>query len=77
MDFAGRGKANNERYALFEAFQRGNVYNHHRPGEEKRGNDFFERGVVRPDLVLADLLKVFHPSLRENHPFIWYQRLPE
>ncbi|MBX9656566.1 ABC transporter substrate-binding protein [bacterium] len=69
------GKANNEKYALFDAFQKGNVYNHHRPGNEQLGNDFFERGVVRPDLVLGDLLKVFHPSLREKEPFVWYQRL--
>jgi len=69
------GKANNEKYTLFEAFQKGNVYNHHRPGDEQLGNDFFERGVVRPDLVLGDLLKVFHPSLREKEPFIWYQQL--
>lgn len=69
------GKANNEKYALFEAFQKGNVYNHHRPGDEQLGNDFFERGVVRPDLVLGDLLKVFHPRLREKEPFVWYQRL--
>jgi iron complex transport system substrate-binding protein len=41
------------------------------------GLDFFERGVARPDLVLADLIKVFHPSLARDHRFVFYVRLPK
>ncbi len=39
------------------------------------GNDYWESGVVRPDLVLKDLIKVFHPDLLEDHPLVYYRKL--
>lgn len=71
------GLANDERYRLFRSFQTGNVFNHNRLGDLTTGNDFFERGVARPDLVLADLVWVFHPDLVPGHRPIWYHRLAE
>lgn len=70
------GKANDERYALFRPFQAGEVYNHFRDRGGATGSDFYERGAVRPDLVLADLVKIFHPTLVPDHSFIWYEKLP-
>lgn len=71
------GLANDSRYASFQAFQTGNVFNHNRLGDLTTGNDFFERGAARPDLVLADLLHIFHPELLPDHQPIWYHRLPK
>jgi ABC-type Fe3+-hydroxamate transport system substrate-binding protein len=28
-----------------------------------KGSDFFESGAIRPDLVLSDLIKIFHPKV--------------
>ena len=49
-----------------------------REGEEKDvgANDYWERGTARPDLVLADFLKIFHPDLVPDHEFVFHRRLP-
>ena len=64
------------RYAEFSAFQSGNVWNPTRIVGEGGGLDFYERGVTRPDLVLSDLIKIFHPELLPDHEMVWYERLP-
>lgn len=38
------------------------------------GNDYFESGVVHPDLVLRDMIKIFHPQL-VSEPFVYHQQL--
>ena len=40
------------------------------------GNDYWSRSVSHPDLVLADLVKIFHPTLVPDHAFEWYMRVP-
>lgn len=40
------------------------------------GNDYWERGVLRPDLVLADLAAILHPDRFPNHEFVFYEHLP-
>ncbi|WP_242676619.1 hypothetical protein [Rhodococcus sp. ABRD24] len=37
--------------------------------------DFYEQGVLRPDLVLADLIAIAHPDLMPGHEFTFYRRL--
>ena len=39
-------------------------------------NDYWSRAVSHPDLVLADLVKIFHPSLVPEHEFQWYIQVP-
>ena len=53
----------------------GRVYNNNARMNESGGNDYWESGAVRPDLVLHDLIKVFHPDLMTDHPFIYYRQL--
>lgn len=38
------------------------------------GNDFWESGAARPDLVLSDLISILHPEIREV-PLYYYRRL--
>jgi iron complex transport system substrate-binding protein len=40
-------------------------------------SDYFLRSVSRPDLVLADLVKIFHPALLPGHEFEWYMQVPD
>ncbi|MEM9201848.1 MAG: ABC transporter substrate-binding protein [Actinomycetota bacterium] len=63
------------RYGEFAAQASGQVWLFNRIQNDNGGVDYFERGVTRPDLVLADLLKIFHPELAEDHTFEWYQQL--
>lgn len=64
------------RYAEFEAYRRGRVWVYERRLTPAGGNDYWSRSVTHPDIVLADLVKVFHPSLAPAHVFEWYMPVP-
>ena len=42
---------------------------------EGGGNDFWESGAVRADLVLEDLVRIFHPEILEDGPMHYYRNL--
>ena len=49
-----------------ECVKSGNVYNCTRRLSPAGGNDFWESGVIRPDIILSDLIKIFHPELLDE-----------
>jgi iron complex transport system substrate-binding protein len=53
---------------------KGEVYNCDKRSEPGRGNDYWESGIVNPDIVLRDLIKIFHPELI-NEEFVYYRQL--
>ena len=63
------------RFGDFGAFQSGDIWNNNRDENANGGNNYYEWGVASPHLVLADLLAIFHPDLRLDHEFAFYQRL--
>ena len=68
--------AEDARYGEFVSLQNGNVWNPTLATNEQGGNDFFESGSVRPDLVLRDMIAILHPGLLPDHEFVYYQRMP-
>ena len=64
-----------ERYTSFQAFQTGNVYNHNKRMGPGGGNEYLELGYLRPDLILKDLIRTFHPDLLPDHDLFFFQRL--
>jgi iron complex transport system substrate-binding protein len=64
------------RYAEFKAYRQGRVWVYERRVTPAGGNDYWSRSVTHPDLVLADLVKIFHPTLAEQHTFEWYMPVP-
>ena len=70
-------KSEDARFAEFKSFKNGEVWNYSRITNANGGFEYFERGVTRPDLILADLMKIFHPNLSKKHDFAWYQKIPE
>lgn len=63
------------RYADFAAFQNGNVWNNDAKTSAAGGNDYYESAVAHPELVLADLIKIFHPDLLPGHELVYYRQL--
>jgi len=63
------------RFIGFRAFREGNVFNNTLQVNPQGGNNIWERGINRPEEVLADLIKIFHPDLLPEHEFIYYERL--
>lgn len=55
-------------------FRNGSVWNNNLKTTAAGGNDYFESGVVNPDIILRDLVKIFHPELVEED-FVYYKQL--
>lgn len=65
-----------ERNAEFTAFQTGRIYNNNkRMNPTAGGNDYWQSGVGNPDVILADLIKIFHPELLPDHELVYFQQL--
>lgn len=62
------------KFADARCVRNGYVYNCDRRTNPSGGNDFWESGVVRPDLVLRDLVKIFHPELVDDE-LVYYRKL--
>lgn len=65
------------RFADFAPFQSGDVWNNNLDENENGGNNYYEWGVTNPQLVLADLVAIFHPQLLPAHEFAFYRRIGE
>ncbi|BAL99694.1 MAG: hypothetical protein KatS3mg049_2263 [Caldilinea sp.] len=51
------------------------MYNNNARLNEYGGNDYWEGGLANPDVVLADLIKIFHPELLPDHELVYYRKL--
>jgi len=61
-------------FANFSAIKNKQLFNNDKRLNGKGGNDYWESGVVNPQLVLKDLIKIFHPNLIE-HELYYYRKL--
>jgi iron complex transport system substrate-binding protein len=64
------------RYGQFRAYREARVYNNNARLGEQGGNDYWERGIMEPDVILADLIKIFHPGLLPEHTLKYFRKLP-
>jgi iron complex transport system substrate-binding protein len=69
------GLKNDPRNNKFKAFKTGNVYNNNASINENGLYEYWENGIINCDLVLADLIKIFHPELLPEHQFKYYNKL--
>ena len=64
------------RYAGFLAVKTGNLYSPTARMGPEGGNEYWASGTANPDVVLEDLVKMFHPELMSDRKFYYYQQLP-
>jgi iron complex transport system substrate-binding protein len=65
------------RYCLFKSFQTKQVYSLNGRVTTTGGNDFWESGVVHPDVLLRDYIRVLHPELLPNQQFVYLLKMTE
>ena len=58
-------------YAHFKPFKEGRVY-----ACNSARKSVFEDSAFRPDMLLAELIAIFHPSLMEGYDLMYYEKLP-
>lgn len=62
------------RFTDTRCFRNGHVYNNNLRTNAAGGNDYYESAIVYPDILLRDLVKIFHPELVEED-FVYYKQL--
>ena len=67
--------AQNPKFADVPAVRNRQVFNNNRRQTPAGGSDFWESGVIRPDLVLHDLCAVFNPHAADTAELYYYKRL--
>lgn len=67
--------AEDQRYDLLKASQTKQIFIANARLNPDGGNDFWESGATNPDLILADLIKIFHPELLPEHQLYYYRQL--
>ena len=67
--------AQNPKFADVPAVSNRQVFNNNRRQTPAGGSDFWESGVIRPDLVLRDLCTVFNPQAADTAELYYYKRL--
>ena len=63
------------RFSHFPPINSGKVYNNTAKVNSTGGNDYWESGLVHPDIILSDLINIFHPGLLEEETLVYYQKL--
>ncbi len=63
------------RYADFDPFKKKKIYTYNARKGAKGGSEFLELGYLRPDLILADLIKIFYPDKLPEYELYFYKRL--
>ena len=65
----------NRHYLSFKAFQNKNIYTFAKTKGDTGGLLFYELAPNRPDLVLKDLIHIFHPEVLPEHELFFYKPL--
>ena len=65
----------NPHYKQFDALKTKNVYTFESKLGATGGAIYYELAASRPDLVLKDCIKIFHPDLLPNYTFTFAQKL--
>lgn len=63
------------KFSDIPAVKNGEVYNNNLRENAAGGNDYYESGVVKPDVILQDLIHIMHPELLPDYTPYYYHRL--
>jgi len=58
---------------MLPLWQSGKIYQSSKRIGKNGSRDFYESAVANPDLVLADLIYIFHPEILPEHDFVYYK----
>ncbi len=67
--------SSNPHYSQFMAFEKKNVYTFESKLGATGGTVYYEMAPSRPDLVLKDYIKIFHPELLPNYTLTFAEKL--
>lgn len=65
----------NPKFADTPPITNGKVWNNNARQTPMGGSDFWESGVVRPDMILQDLATILHPEIMPEHDLYYHKQL--
>ncbi len=57
------------------ALKSGKIFNNTKRETRLGGSDFWEKGVIEPDVILNDLIEILHPELDWKRELVYYKQL--
>lgn len=63
------------RFLEFKSLQLGQLFNNNKRINASGGNDYWESGMMAPDVILADLISILHPQLSADYTPTYYTHL--
>jgi iron complex transport system substrate-binding protein len=67
--------AEDNRLKSLPPFKNKKVFNNNARLNTYGGNDYWERGIMEPHVILRDLIHIFHPDLLPDHELVYYKQL--
>lgn len=64
-----------KRLSHITPFLDNNIYNNNKKMTPGGGNDYWEKGVIEPHLILKDLICIFHPEILKDHALVYYNKI--
>lgn len=59
----------------FIPFENAHIYNNNKRKSRSGGNDFWESGIIHPDIILNDLKSIFYPDSTSKQNLFYYKKL--
>lgn len=63
------------RFELLSAYKNQKIFANNKRISPGGGNDYWESGILNPDLILKDLITIFHDSAENDSKLVYYFRL--
>jgi len=62
------------KFSKFKSVKENQLFNNNKRLNILGGNDYWESGIINPQIVLKDLITIFHPEVL-NHELFYYKKL--
>lgn len=62
-------------YQQFNSVKQKQIYDRQNRLSTSGGNDYWESGVIHPEWVLSDLVKILYPEILPQEPFYYYRKI--
>lgn len=56
-------------------FSKGNIYNNNKRVSPAGSNDYWEKGILEPHIILKDIAAILHPELFPEHELYYYRKI--
>jgi iron complex transport system substrate-binding protein len=63
------------RFRELPPIKNGKVFNNNNIMNSFGANAYFEKGVVEPDIILSDIIRILHPEILPGHKLKYYRKM--